>query len=314
MAHARTPLAQTSRRRLVLIAALLLLAYVALPQVGGFSDSWRLLLQANWALVLAAIGVLQLSFVAAAGMYQSLAARKLRFGRTWLVQLAGGFANRLLPAGLGGLTLNVQYLRGSKHILGQALAVAGMNNTLGSVVHGVLLLTLLLFVPATWPAHAQLQALPPAAYAGVAIAAVALLWALAFGRVRRYLYRLTSDVWAQFVAYRHRPRAVLLAMLCGLAVTASYTTTLLLAGLAVGVELTFTQAFVIFSAGMLVGTATPTPGGIVGAEAGLATAGVAYGLHAEAAIALALLYRLLTYWLPMAFGFVAFLRVRALYL
>jgi undecaprenyl-diphosphatase len=72
--------------------------------------------------------------------------------------------------------------------------------------------------------------------------------------------------------------------------------------------------FIIFSIGVLAGTVTPTPGGVVGAEAGLAAALVAYGVPAASAIAIALLYRLVTYWLPMVPGFVVFLAIRKKYL
>lgn len=315
MATSKHPIAHASRRRIILLAALLLLLYVVGPQVGGFSDSWQALKTADGVQVGLAVIVMQAgSFVAAAGMYQSLSKHRLRFRQTLLVQLAGGFASRLLPAGLGGLTLNVQYLRKSKHTLSEALAVAGMNNSLGFVAHMLLLAGIVLLVPEARPQDVELHALPSWVYIGLGVVGVLVVWALTIQRVRRYLYHLTSDTVRHFAAYRRHPQKLLGAFGCALLVTACYVSVLWLCAHAIGEPLDPLQAFIIFSAGMLVGTATPTPGGLIGAEAGLAAGSMAYGVESTHAIAIALLYRLITYWLPMLPGFVAFLRVRAMYL
>jgi uncharacterized protein (TIRG00374 family) len=71
--------------------------------------------------------------------------------------------------------------------------------------------------------------------------------------------------------------------------------------------------FLVFTIGMIVGTATPTPGGLVGAEAGLTGGLITYGVQADTALAAALLYRFLTYWLPLLPGFIIFVRIRKLY-
>ena len=62
--------------------------------------------------------------------------------------------------------------------------------------------------------------------------------------------------------------------------------------------------------GMLAGTATPTPGGLVGAEAGLFTGFTAYGVSVLDAGAAVLLFRLVTYWLPLFPGLLALLAGR----
>lgn len=49
---------------------------------------------------------------------------------------------------------------------------------------------------------------------------------------------------------------------------------------------------------------------MIGAEAGLVAGFVAYGIPADRALAIALLYRFLTYWLPLLPGFVAFVIVQ----
>jgi uncharacterized membrane protein YbhN (UPF0104 family) len=55
-----------------------------------------------------------------------------------------------------------------------------------------------------------------------------------------------------------------------------------------------------------VASGTPTPGGIGGAEAALTAGLVASGQSAADSLAAALLFRAVTYWLPMVLGYAAF--------
>jgi uncharacterized protein (TIRG00374 family) len=55
-----------------------------------------------------------------------------------------------------------------------------------------------------------------------------------------------------------------------------------------------------------VGSATPTPGGIGGVEAVLAAGLTAIGIPAQEAIPAVLLFRMVTFWLPIPIGWVAF--------
>jgi uncharacterized protein (TIRG00374 family) len=77
--------------------------------------------------------------------------------------------------------------------------------------------------------------------------------------------------------------------------------------LALGVHLPFLIVLLIFSFGLGTGTATPTPGGLGGFEAGLTAGFIAYHVASPAALATALLYRLISYWLPLVVGALALL-------
>jgi len=77
-----------------------------------------------------------------------------------------------------------------------------------------------------------------------------------------------------------------------------------------GVWLNASDLFIVYTAGVLLGAAVPTPGGLAGVEAGLVGGFMAYGVTATAAIAIALAFRLVTYWLPIAPGAIALLYCR----
>ena len=76
--------------------------------------------------------------------------------------------------------------------------------------------------------------------------------------------------------------------------------------LALGVSMPFVVAAVILSVGVGAGVATPTPGGLGGFEAGLVAGFVAYDIDESTALAAALLYRFISYWIMLLFGALAF--------
>ena len=314
MSKAQQPaLPQKTRGRMVLLLFFLLLLYVVVPRVGNFSDSWQVLggVQLPW--VFASLLLLVLTYVLAALMYVLLAAKKLHFKRTFGVQVASAFANRLLPAGLGGLTLNVQYLRKSNHTLAQAIAVAGTINFLGLVGHIILLLAVVIAGGASIMAMHS----PFSTHLWVVMLSAAVILALTlvlFGKFRIGAYRLIVEVLAFITSYRKRLRAFVAALLCSMLLTASYVGILYMCLQGLGIEFTLVHTFVVFTLGIAAGTITPTPGGLGGAEAGLFAGLVAYEVPSGDALAVVLLFRLLTYWLPLLPGFALFVSVRKRYI
>jgi uncharacterized protein (TIRG00374 family) len=306
-------LPRQTKGRLLLLGFFLLLLYVVVPRLGNFSTSIDMLDDSNARYVGIAALLVIATYIFATAMYYLLAAKPLRFGRTFAIQVASAFANRLLPAGLGGLTLNVQYLRKSRHSLAQAIAVAGTTNLLGFVGH---MLFLLLVVAAGAASFATVH-VPYQSHLwliGLGIAAFAALNLVLFQRFRKSVYRLVIEVLAFVTSYRKRSGEFATALLCSMALTGTYVAILYFCCMAIGFQLSFASTFVIFTLGMAASTITPTPGGLGGAEAGLFAGLVAYRLSAADALAIVLLFRLLTYWLPLLPGFVVFVAVRKRYL
>lgn len=314
MSHQRKNTQATAVGRTILVIAVLLLAYAIGSQTESFAASFVLLRQADLQLVVIAGLLVVASYMAAACTYCLLALRPLRYGLTLLVQGAGAFANRVLPAGLGGLTLNVRYLRKQRHSMAQALVVASVNNTLGFVGHMVLFgLALLVGTGAVLP-EATTSHLSTPLYGGIAVVCLLIAIVAAVPRWRRWVARLARESMRQFLSYRRRPLRLVLALASSMLVTFVTILVFYVSGRALGVVLSFEQAFIIFTVGMLVGTLVPTPGGLGGVEAGLVAGLVAFGEPAAMALAVALLFRLLSYWLPLLPGFVLFMLARKQYL
>lgn len=303
------------RARIALLVIALLFMYLLLPRLGDFSASWSALVDAKFGFVAVSMALVLGTYVAAAGTYSLLAIKKVQFFSTVLVQVASAFTNRLLPAGLGGLTINVQYLRRSKHTLVEALSVAGTNNTLGLVGHGILLVLLAIWSQGEIFSKLHVPHLFSNQWLVLGVVlAIVLANLVVFKRLRHYIYELTDNVLINLFKYRTHPLRLLGSLLCSLALTSLQVGVLYFCLQAVGVHLAIWSVFAAFTVGILAATATPTPGGLGGAEAGLVAGLLSYGVASPEALATALLYRLLTFWLPLLPGLAVFLSIRKRYL
>jgi undecaprenyl-diphosphatase len=112
--------------------------------------------------------------------------------------------------------------------------------------------------------------------------------------------------------YERQPHKLAYAALALLALTLIYLLILHLAARSFGVWLDAPSLFLVYTAGVFIGAAVPTPGGLAGVEAGLVGGFMAYGVGSTTAIAIALAFRLVTYWLPIIPGVAAFFVSRRL--
>jgi uncharacterized membrane protein YbhN (UPF0104 family) len=280
--------------------------YVLVQHWQTVADSVRAARGASIPWLVLSLLLMAVTFCIAAGIYGVLALHQLRYRQTLLVEVSTAFVNRLLPSGLGGLGLHGVYLYKRKHTVAEATVVVSVNNLLGMAGHVLLLGCVVLFEPSVL--HRFTQGDVRLDWRLGAAAVVVLAAVLAVPWVRQ---RLLSFVRNMMASVRKLSAVrVFAALLVALLLTATYTSILYSVTRALGLELSVLQVFIVFSIGMLTSTATPTPGGLVGAEAGLFAGFVAYGADAPTAGAAVLLYRLVTYWLPLMPGVLALFMAR----
>lgn len=296
----------SKRARLWRVAATLsflgFAAYWLADNVLGVQRTVAALSHANAEWVVTGIALTVCTFLLAAGIYSVLAIKPLHYPQTLVIEFAAAAANRLLPAGLGGLGLNGRYLYKKGHSVAQATAIVSVNNLLGIGLH-LCLLALLIGVRPIVLSQFHLPHLSQ--YYRVYLAVVVLVGTVVvlLPIVSRQLGHFVRNLLVSLHSFSSR--RIAWALLLSLALTITYTLILLCAARSVHLQLTLPQLFIAFSAGMLAATASPTPGGLVGAEAGLFGGLVAYGANPVDAGAAVVLYRLLTYWLPLAPGLLA---------
>lgn len=285
------------------------------PQLGAVGDAFRALGRVSlwWLVPLLAISAL--SFPGAALSLQGASPERLPFRPTIAVNAAAAFTGRLAPSSLGSLSTVALFLnrRGLSGV--QAATTVGVDAAAGVVVH-------LLLLGATAAALGAAPGLPggiggswlawAALVVGMLAAAAAWLSRWAPSRPRwlaAAVLTVQTSLRAAGCAVRSPRRAALL--LCGsLIVSLSHVATLALALVAVGGSTPLlTVAFAYLTASALASVA-PTPGGLGAMEAALVGALTLLGTAAAPAVAGVLLYRLLTFWLPMLPGAVALAQLR----
>jgi uncharacterized membrane protein YbhN (UPF0104 family) len=241
------------------------------------------------------------SFGAAALTYYLLTGRKIPYRAILVVQLANGFAGKLLPLGIGGIGLNVLFLESKVRNYTSAAATVTVNNVLGFV--GNIVLLMITIVVGREALHWQYHRYDSYVAIGLLIAILVLIVA----------YHLKLEVRKAFRRYFQLVLAILKhpivlseALLSSMILTTCFAAAFWFCSQATGLSISFVESFVIFTFGMAVAAGTPTPGGIGGAEAALTAGLIAAGASPSASLATALLYRLVTYWVPLVLGFAVF--------
>jgi len=294
-----------NRRQWLWLLALVIGLYVVLPQLGSFRHSLNAMRHANLADLTVAVIFTALTYCCAAATYCLLASKRLPYARTVLVQLAITFINRLLPAGIGGIGANFAYLRRAGHTSGAAGSVVAVNNLLGIVGHASLVILAL----SVWGGH-----LPPLhtpsgwIHHWLAPIAVVLCGGLVAALIflRKHIPTAIAQAGHQLRYYRRRPKRVVAALATSMTLTLVTVSSLWWCTQALHGNVSFIAVLLVFSFGQVVGTATPTPGGLGGIEAGLVAGLVAYHMPSASALAAVLAYRFASYWLALAAGAIAF--------
>lgn len=296
------------KRQLLLLGIVGVGLYVIVPQLSGFRDSWHLLERPELAWLIVAAGLVALTYFAAAATYFWLALKPLRYREVLLVQLAAMFINRLLPGGVGAIGANYTYLRHRQHSAAQAACVTAVNNLWGFLGHGLVVAATLLFfsvrhlpVGVSAPRDAWIQP-----WTVLLVIGVVLLVLSSAILQRQRASRVLKDITRQLLSYRQHTGRLGLGLVSSISLTLSNVLALMACASALHLTMSFAAMVLVFTFGVGIGTATPTPGGLGGFEAGIAAGLIAYHVTGSTALAVALLYRVLSYWLPLVAGGVAF--------
>jgi glycosyltransferase 2 family protein len=306
-----TGLARVQRvrpRTLLAIAALAGAFYYLLPQLAQVSSSWRAIQSADWAWLPLVIALSAVTYLASAVGLIGAVPQRIRFWPTVLAQGASSFVNRVSPANVGGMALNARYLQKSGVETSAGAAAVGVSSVAGAVVHLVLLVVFF-----AWSGHGLARAfkLPSSSKLLLILAIVAAIAGIVLAtRPGRRLAAgtLVPGLKSAAVSLRRVARnPVKMLMLFG----GSALVTLAYAGaLAASVQAFGGGPGVILIAAVYMGAAAiaaaaPSPGGLGAIEAALVAGLTGVGMQAGPAVSAVLLYRLATYWLPVAPGWLA---------
>jgi uncharacterized membrane protein YbhN (UPF0104 family) len=292
-------------RTVVSIAAALIAGYLLIGQLGSV-DLVTVFSTAHWAWVplvlLASVG----TYVAAALSLTGFVAEKLSFVRTVLAQLAASFAGFVTPPSVGGVAVNVRYLRASKVSLSGAATSVALSQVVNAVLHALLLVV---FTAATGASSHPNLPIPSWVFLAVGGLAVLVGIALAVPAPRRWILARVlpplREAAPRMLELLTSPLKLTEAVGGTLLLNACYIAALWCAVLAFAGSVSLTAVAVVYLAAAAVASVAPTPGGLGAVEIALSTGLTAAGMAGAAAVSAVLLYRLATYWLPVPVGWLA---------
>jgi uncharacterized membrane protein YbhN (UPF0104 family) len=245
--------------------------------------------------------------------FRILSDKRLNIWTTTLAQLAGSGPGRIIPGGLGRLSLSVVHLIKLGFKSSQSIVINLTSNIIGVLVNIIVLCVILFFEPSITSLFESNNYAVPSLSGLVIVILLAVCvfqWLLHARKTRKVMVQMLSKARLQLIALKQSP--VIVAQLAGIAllILAGYVTILLFSSYALHTRTDFTDALIALSVGVLIGGVLPTPGGIGGVEAGIASSLVLLGYGPAESTSIALLFRAITYWQPLIPGTFAYLYLR----
>lgn len=299
------------KQYIFLVLVILLAVKVIVPQLDDLRESLNALKTADPGWILAGIVLYFGAIPVFAFQIVTLALKRLAFGLTLKVEMAGQFVNKLLPSFVGTVSLNMYYMIKKGHTVNQAVTVMTANALTSTVAYAILIL--LGLTQSSLPTGNLKGSLDIST--NLILFLVLLLAGLIFFLVRSTKLRSRiKDSWADMkhnvATYRQRPAALPIAVLCNWFGSAANIFVLYASAHAIGVDLSFATALLAYTFGNIAMSLVPTPGGLGAAEAGIYSGLVLAGIDGPNAVTITLLYRLISYWLPIAPGYFYFWGLR----
>lgn len=284
-------------------------AYFLLTQLTHI-EFGPLVANAEWGWVAAAVLFSACSYFAAAMALLGFVPERVGFLRTVAAQVAGSFVKIVAPAAVGGVALNTRFLQRQGVRPGLAVASVGASQLFGLGCHILMLLSFGYLTgtektPSLSPSRTVIAGLLTVAVLVLVVTSVPFLRKFVVTRVRS----LFAGVVPRMLDVLQRPQKLVTGIGGMLLLTACFVMCLDASIRAFGQEgtsLSIASVAVVFLAGNALGSAAPTPGGVGAVEATLTVGLIAVGLPKEVAAPAVLLFRLLTLWLPVLPGWLAF--------
>lgn len=296
-----------NRRALVQALVVTVAVLILLPQLDTLDDIWPIAENINLGWLAIAIAALIAANICSALVYKAICPKRLPLARTLVAQTATGFTNRLLPSGLGGLGLFTFYLSKSLRLTKtKAGVIAGINNLIGFLAFCITMTAVAIGSLELIGERLSLLIADPVILIGVAL--VLLLVAAGFTYTstwRKWLVRKLRIATMTLRQLLKHPGRLLLGLLFSITITVCTLLMLYASIKTTGLSLPVYQLAFVYIVGMAAITASPTPSGLGAAEVAMSAAlGISTG--PGEAVAAILVFRLVSFWLPIIPGFIAF--------
>lgn len=255
--------------------------------------------QADWRWLVVAVVAMGINYVGAALSVLGFVPEPVPFGRTLAAQVTLGFVRLAGPAAVGAAAINLRLL--TKAGVSGPLATASVAAyQLGTVALTVPLIAVLGVVSGFGVSGLR----PSVTAVAVAVSVVVVVGLLAAlppirRRVRGFWEEFVQRGLPRLLEVLSRPRKLCEAIGGSLLQTVALIGCLYACVRATGAVPDPAALAVVQMVGNTVGTAAPTPGGLGAVEAALTAGITAIGTPAAVAVSAVLLFRIVSFWLPI---------------
>ncbi|MET0882594.1 MAG: lysylphosphatidylglycerol synthase transmembrane domain-containing protein, partial [Acidimicrobiales bacterium] len=283
------------------------LVLVALAFISNWGDISEALSEADWSRLPLTVVLAGLTYVAGALSLMGSVLRPLPLGRTTIIMFGQSFLNRFTPMNAGGMAMRVRYLQKGGTDVAVAATAVGITSAASGVMQVVLVVIFVL-----WAGNSPGGALdfPDISIVAVVVVVAALFigLVLVIPSARSFATRWLKIGWArlggEFKGLAGRPDKLGL-LFGGAGLAKLLTITCFVASCrAFDITIGFADLGMLYLVGSTVGAAVPTPGGVGGVEAALIAVLTGAGVDSATAAAAVVVFRLVTYWLPVIPGYI----------
>lgn len=296
---------QRFRPRTIFTIAVAFIAVFIVVGSLNFSDIVTTVKSANPWWMLASAVLACLIWVGSAVPLVALSPEKLSLRETLIAQVAASIITIVAPAGVGPAALNLRYLR--KRRVPTAMAVTTV--TLMQISQALITIILLLIVMVIAGSSLSVSVPYGTILGVVAVVMVAVGVIVAVPKVRRWIWAKIQPTWQQvyprLLWIIGQPRRLAAVVGGNLLMNIGYVGAFWTALLAMGGSLNFSTVSITYLTANAAGSFIPSPGGIGTVETALTSGLTVAGISSSVAIATALLYRLVTFYGRIPFGWLA---------
>jgi undecaprenyl-diphosphatase len=307
------PIVRFGGRQLLTVVMLVGVVYFLAPQFADLPGIVDQIRDASWIWVVPALLASAATYLAAGGALLGSVPGPLPVGSTAVAQVASSFASAVAPAGLGGMALNVRFLQRQGVDPAVATSSVGLDTVAGFVTHVALIGIFVVWAGRDALGDVELPS-PRALLIGVAvvvaIAVLTLLLPSTRRLIRTNLVPILGKAAGGLKDVLTTPGKVALLLGGSVLVTFCYLLAFECTVQAFGVHARFATIGTVYLVGTAIATVAPTPGGLGATEAALIGGLVAVGVGNQQAVPAVFLFRIVTFWIPILPGWIAFTWLR----
>lgn len=291
--------------RTVIMAAVAAIAVIVVLGSMNFDDIAAAVTSAQPLWILAAFLLASLTWVGAAIPLLSFSPEKLRFGDALLAQIAASIVTIVAPAGIGPAALNLRYLNKQKVSTPMAVTTVTMQQISQFLTTVLILLLVLVFTGNSLSVNLPYSTI--LAVAGVLVIAVTV--SVSVPRLRHWIWEKVEPTWRQvyprLLWIVGQPRRVAGVLAGNVIMNIGFIGAFWASLRAFGGNLNLTTLTITYLASNSLGSVIPSPGGIGPVEAALTGGLQVAGIPVSVALSTALVYRLVTFYGRVPFGWAA---------